>query len=112
MASASRGSGKEGLSKSAKMREVTVRSVDSILEGEIIDLLKLDVEGDERDALLGAKETIRRSLPNLAVSVYHRTGDIFELPLMIRELLPDYSFYLRREECIPAWDITLFVVRN
>lgn len=112
MASASRGSGKEGLSKSAKTHEVSVRSVDSILEGEIIDLLKLDVEGDEREALLGARETIRCSLPNLAVSVYHRTGDIFELTLMIKEMLPDFQLYLRREECIPAWDITLFAVRN
>lgn len=112
MASASRGSGKEGLSKSAKTREVSVRSVDSILEGEIIDLLKLDVEGDEKDALLGALETIRCSQPNLAVSVYHRTGDIFELILMVKEMLPDFQLYLRREACIPAWDITLFAVRN
>ncbi len=112
MASASRGSGKEGLSKSAKTREVTVRSVDSVLEGEMIDLLKLDVEGDEKEALLGAEKTIMGSRPNLAISVYHRTGDIFELPLMIWEMLPDFKFYLRREECIPAWDITFFAVRN
>ena len=112
MASASRGSGKEGLSKSAKTHEVSVRSIDSILEGEIIDLLKLDVEGDERDALLGARETIRCSLPNLAISVYHRTGDIFELTLMVKEMLPDFQLCLRREACIPAWDITLFALRN
>ncbi len=112
MASASRGSGKEGLSKSAKTREVSVRSVDSILEGEIIDLLKLDVEGDEGDAIEGALETLRVSRPNLAVSVYHRTGDIFELALLVNKLLPEFSLYLRREVCIPAWDITLFAIRN
>lgn len=112
MASASRGSGKEGLSKSAKTREVTVRSIDSILDGERIDLLKLDVEGDEMDALIGAADTIRQSKPCLAVSVYHRTGDIFSLPLKVLEMLPDFKLYLRREACIPAWDITLFALGN
>lgn len=112
MASASRGSGKEGLSKSAKTKEVTLRKIDSILEGNGVDLLKLDVEGDEREAIIGALNTIREQRPNMAVSVYHRSGDIFELPLMIKEYLPDFSFYLRREKCIPAWDITLFAIRN
>ena len=112
MASASRGSGKEGLSKSARTKDVPLRKIDSILNGESVDLLKLDVEGDEKDAILGAVNTIREHCPNMAVSVYHRTGDIFELPIMIRGYLPNFSFYLRREKCIPAWDITLFAVRN
>ena len=112
MASASRGSGKEGLSKSAKMREVTVRSIDSILDGEGADLLKLDVEGDEREALEGARLVIERDRPSMAISVYHRTGDIFELTLRVKEMLPDFQLYLRREECIPAWDITLFAKRK
>ena len=83
-----------------------------ICPAERIDLLKLDVEGDEMDALIGAAGTIRQSKPCLAVSVYHRTGDIFELPLRVLEMLPDFKLYLRREACIPAWDITLFALGN
>ena len=112
MSSASRGSGKEGISKSAKCREVALLTVDEIARGEKVDLLKLDVEGDEADAIEGALETIKRCYPSMAVSVYHRTHDIFALTQMLSTLLPEHSLYLRREECIPAWDITLFAVRN
>lgn len=112
MSSASRGSGKEGLSKSAKCTTVDVRTVDSIVKDENIDLIKLDVEGDEADAIEGCRQTIKRCAPSMAVSVYHRTQDIFELPLLLGKLLPDHKMYLRREECIPAWDITLFLVKR
>ena len=112
MSSASRGSGKEGLSKSAKCTTVDVRTVDSIVKDEDIDLIKLDVEGDEADAIEGCRKTMARCAPSMAVSVYHRTGDIFELPFLLHELLPTHKMYLRREECIPAWDITLFLVKK
>ncbi|MBR6675784.1 MAG: FkbM family methyltransferase [Clostridia bacterium] len=112
MSSASRGSGKEGISKSAKCKTVPLLTVDEIAKGEKVDLLKLDVEGDEADAIEGALETIKRCCPAMAVSVYHRTEDIFSLTKKINELLPDHDLYLRREECIPAWDITLFAKRN
>ncbi len=112
MSSASRGSGKEGISKSAKCRTVALLTVDEIAKGEKVDLLKLDVEGDEADAIDGALETIKRCKPSMAISVYHRTGDIFSLTEKLKELLPDHSFFLRREECIPAWDITLFIKRK
>ena len=112
MSSASRGSGKEGLSKSAKCTTVDVRTVDSIVTDEKIDLIKLDVEGDEADAIEGCRKTMARCAPSMAVSVYHRTQDIFELPLLLGKLLPDHKMYLRREECIPAWDITLFCVKK
>ena len=112
MSSASRGSGKEGISKSAKCREVALLTVDEIAKGEAVDLLKLDVEGDEADAIEGSLETIKRCSPSMAISVYHRTEDIYALAKKVKELLPSHSLYLRREECIPAWDITLFAKRN
>lgn len=112
MSSQSRGSGKEGLSKSAKNVEVRVMTVDGIAGEEKVDLIKLDVEGDENDAIDGALSVIKRDKPSMAISVYHRTEDIFDIPCRIKELLPEHTLMLRREECIPAWDITLFAVRN
>ncbi len=106
--SASRGSGKEGLSKSAKTGIVQKITVDSLCKESGADLLKFDVEGDESEALDGALQTIEKYSPSLALSVYHRTGDIFELCLRVHSLMPASKLYMRRVPCIPAWDITLF----
>ena len=53
---------------------------------------------------------IERDAPALLVSVYHRSGDIFELPRLVHELNPAYRLYLRRMAGLPAWDINLYAV--
>ncbi len=95
-----------------KFSEVEVTSLDSLLDGRGVDYIKYDVEGSEREALLGARETIRKYSPSLLVSLYHRSGDIFELPLLVKQLNPDYKLYLRRMRYIPAWDINLYAVKE
>jgi FkbM family methyltransferase len=57
--------------------------------------IKMDIEGAEIDALTGAAGIIKRDKPKLAVCVYHRPGDLWEIPLLIHDILPDYEFYLR-----------------
>ncbi len=59
-----------------------------------VDLLKLDVEGAEKQALDGARETISRHRPKLQISIYHRLDDLFALPLRLITQLPDYRWYL------------------
>jgi FkbM family methyltransferase len=59
-----------------------------------VDLIKLDVEGAEKAALEGARDTILRFRPQLHISIYHRFDDIFELPLMLAEWLPRYRWYM------------------
>ncbi len=86
---------------------VSLRSVDSFAKGEVLDLIKFDVEGAETDALMGASEQIRENRPDLIVSVYHRSRDIFALPLLVKKLCPEYRLYLRREKYVPAWDVEL-----
>ena len=76
--------------------------LDNIVNGKNVTLIKLDVEGSEEKALIGAKQTIARCHPKLAVCVYHLTNlfehggfDILDLPLKIKELHPSYQVYLR-----------------
>lgn len=110
VSSGSRGSGIEGRNKRAKIVEIKTDTVDNICQNEKLDYLKLDVEGFESEALSGAAETIKRDRPTIAVSLYHRTGDIINLPLMVRNLLGECDMYIRRPLCIPMWDLTLFAI--
>jgi FkbM family methyltransferase len=57
--------------------------------------VKLDVEGAEREALRGAERLIQAAKPILAVSVYHRPGDLWEVPLQLDSLDAAYGFLLR-----------------
>ena len=78
-----------------------------------IDFIKYDVEGAERRALLGSRQILREDAPDLLLSLYHRPEDLFDLPLLLRELLPGgYRFYLRRMDGFPGWDLNLYAVRD
>ncbi len=82
------------------------------LTNEKIDYIKYDVEGAEREALLGSHNTILRDSPTLLISLYHRSRDAFELVNYVRDSYPDYKLYLRRLRCLPAWEIDLIAVKD
>ena len=60
---------------------------------EKIDFIKLDIEGAELDALNGAKETIIKYKPKLAICLYHQNSDFYNIPLYINSIVPEYKFY-------------------
>ncbi len=95
---------------SAFGQQIEARSVDSILQNRPATIIKMDVEGCEREALWGASQTIAHYTPKLMVSLYHRNEDIFALPLLIRQLHPDYDLYIRHQLYIPAWETNLYAV--
>lgn len=69
--------------------------LDEVVGGEKITFLKLDVEGSELKALEGAKNTIKRDKPRLAICIYHKPEDVLLIPEYLLELVPDYKFYIR-----------------
>ena len=89
-----------------------MRSIDGIFSGGRVDYIKYDVEGSEYEALQGSSKTIRMYSPDLCVSVYHRSSDIFRLPLYIHELEPEYRLYMRRFEYVPAWDLNIYACKK
>jgi FkbM family methyltransferase len=58
-----------------------------------IDFIKMDIEGAELDAINGARESIRKYRPKLAIALYHSVDDFETIPLLIKELVPEYKFY-------------------
>lgn len=93
----------------AKGAAVRFEAVDGVISSPV-SFIKMDVEGAERNALLGAKETVRKNRPKLYVCAYHRNEDMFALPLLIEEILPGYKFYFRHHPYIPAWESNFYCV--
>jgi len=62
---------------------------------EPVTFIKMDIEGEEQNALFGAEETIIKHKPKLAISVYHRDDDLVKIPLIIHDMVPEYKLFLR-----------------
>ncbi len=97
--------GDVGVKTGAKIKTVAGVRLDSVYSGRC-DYIKYDVEGAEYEALLGSRETIGREHPELLVSMYHRSEDMYKLPMLVHEL-GYLKLYLRRYEYVPAWDLNL-----
>jgi len=74
---------------------VPVRAIDDTPECADATFIKMDVEGSEMDALLGAKQTILRNKPKLAICIYHMHKDFVQIPNWIHTLVPEYKLYVR-----------------
>ncbi len=100
--------GRNSKLSSAGKVEVQADSVDNILDGEKITVLKMDIEGSEEKALCGAEKTIKTHKPKLYVCAYHRNEDMFRLPIKINELCGDYKIYFCHHPYIPAWESNFY----
>ncbi len=81
-----------------------IKSVDSmILDGiikEKITFVKMDIEGAEMQALKGMEKMIKRDMPKLAICIYHRPQDMWEIPMYIRNIVPTYKLYIRHHDFV------------
>ena len=79
---------------------------------EPITVIKMDIEGAEKDAIAGAVLHIKSEKPRMLVSSYHLPEDIFEVPRLIDSIRDDYKFYMRfnGRGCLWPCDYVLFAV--
>ena len=92
--------------KTVETRLITVDS----LPVDSVDYIKYDVEGAEYEALIGSYETVKKYTPVLLVSLYHRSRDLFSLPLYLFDNHKGYDAYVRRLRCLPAWELDLIMI--
>ena len=85
-------------------------SLDSYMGDGKVTFIALDIEGEELKALKGAEQIIRTQKPKLAISIYHKPEDIYELPELIKGFRPDYKLYLRHYHLLDMAETVLYAL--
>lgn len=89
------------------MHSVDIVTLDEDIE-EKTTFIKMDIEGSEKAALLGCRRHILEDIPKLAICVYHKLNDVWWVPQYIKNLNPNYKFYLRYYYQGPMGDIVIY----
>lgn len=99
-----------GASRISEEGDVVVEAdtIDHVLNGRRATFIKMDIEGAEYRALLGAEKTIKKYRPRMALSVYHKPQDIIEIPALLLGYDDSYRFALRQYSSI-ADETVLYV---
>lgn len=86
---------KGGNVNEAGVRTVLADSLDHVLAGKRVSWIKMDIEGAEMKALSGCAAIIQAQKPRLAICVYHKPEDFYEIPMYIKSLRDDYQMLFR-----------------
>lgn len=82
--------------KDPNARRVVSTTIDEVCQGlPRVDFIKADIEGSELYALVGARSTLEKFKPTLAICVYHKLFDFYEIPGWLDDLKLGYRFYLQ-----------------
>lgn len=92
--------GGTGLHPSIQVPLTTVDKIVTELRLPRVDFIKMDVEGSEANALAGARQTIIRWKPRLAIAAEHKPEDEVEIPKAIRNTRTDYQM-----ECVQCLEL-------
>jgi hypothetical protein len=76
------------------------------------NLIKMDIEGAEHSALLGARKLIVANTPGIAASLYHRPEHLWQLPILVNSIAPGkYNFYMR-SHAMNDFELVLYCVSS
>ena len=92
---------------------VQCTSLDESIPTFAPDLIKMDIEGAEMEAILGAKQLINMYQPALAISVYHHPAHIWEVPLLINQIAQEYNIrytYFLRAHAQNGFDTIFYAI--
>lgn len=90
---------------------IPVVAIDTVEACQGATYIKMDIEGAETNALLGARQVIERNRPKLAVCIYHSDEDMLRIPEYLHATLVNYSFHVRHHSL--NWqDTVLYAIPN
>jgi FkbM family methyltransferase len=96
----------------SNVREIKAISIDGFAkENKIkkVDFIKLDVEGAELQILRGAQKTLQNDRPQLAISIYHKKQDLFQIPFFLNSVLKEYIYKIGHYSTT-FWDTVFYAI--
>lgn len=90
---------------------IEVKRIDDVIP-DSFSFLKMDIEGGEIPALRGASKTIAKYQPRLAISVYHKSDDLWKIPELVLKMRDDYRLFLRHYTEGVTETVMFFVPRS
>jgi FkbM family methyltransferase len=90
--------------------QISCDTIDEVADREgLPTFIKLDIEGYEPQALRGAARSLKTSQPVVTACVYHVQDHLWEIPLAIHEVVPDYHYYFV-PHLSDGWDLVLYSI--
>lgn len=101
----------KNLVSKGELRYVSVPSkpIDDLEFKHAPTYIKMDVEGFEPNIIFGAKQTIKKYQPIMAIAIYHKFDHLWRLPLVVNAISDGYNFYLR-PHCKAGWELICYAV--
>ena len=96
--------------KDSAVQQIAVTTIDHLvaeLELDHVDFIKMNIEGSEQPALLGAQATISKFHPKLVIAAHHKDDDAQRIPELVRAAWAGYS--MRGGSCYV--DLGRFLIR-
>lgn len=94
--------------KTSNEKTVEADRLDHILEGKLVTFIKMDIEGAELRALKGARRILEEQKPKLAICLYHKVQDFWEIPSYLRKIVPEYRFEVRHHFWLSLYGTVLY----
>lgn len=88
---------------------IDVVRLDDVLEDKEVTYIKMDIEGSEYEAIKGARKIITRCKPKLAICIYHNENHLWDIPILINDLNPNYKIYIRHYNS-NLWDTICYAI--
>jgi hypothetical protein len=79
------------------------------MAGENPTYIKMDIEGAEMDAMLGASRLVRESQPTMAICAYHLQNHLWRVPQCLHDLMPEAQLVLR-PHCVDGFDLVCYAL--